>query len=724
MKKKLHPLLELFFCVTIGIAIIFTMYLFADRPFTINNDQVFEYNVLFKEWIHLIEGFFQGKGLPLYSWNTFLGNDFYAAMAFYTTGDIFMPLYFLVKDVQLFLFIETIICLYISAFAMYFFLQKVGIKKQWILLYLSLIYCFGGWGTLFIGQYMFHRFFAFIPFLFYGVEYYHQHRKGWPFILSVAILFYHCFYFMWPLSLFLLFYCIEREIEWKHSTKEFLHDTVHLLGYYVVGFLIASFLAIPALLYIASNPRIGHVREFAFFWPIKVMIGYVISFVTAPFPVRSVYPNIFQINDSGYGYLYSQFVTVIPFLSAFGFVKKHRSWGILLIGLMIGVLFLPFSSLMHAFSDPSMRWNFVIELLILYLAGRYLEDNESLNVKKLGYGYLGLCIVLVLLLPILKLPVSVFWIHYGSICVCLILGLICIQLPLKKGLLVGVVEIILYASLMVHTWYIEIPDFEWRINESMMKYLQDTDEDRLYRYHIYMKDIVPAGLNLNISLQYQFLSAKTYESTSDTNILPFLDFIKTEEIRLDINDPYALTALGTKYWLVTDEKDLPSELPFSYFTNLSDLNAYKNEAYHGFGYCLSKLDSFNHLNNSKQLLDTLFIDVDSFDYSHYQGGESQALNILAKATNYLLGEITLTKPNILYIAIPNNKGWTIRVDNQQIEPISVNGGFIGIPLEEGYHQIEMNYMTPGLKAGVLGSLIGIVLFIGIVWVERKNDKKG
>ena len=720
-KRQSHPLLKLFLGVTLGICIVFLMYLFFGRPFTINNDQIFEYTALYQEWIELIENWFMGKGLPMYSWHTFLGNDFYASMAFYTTGDLFLPLYFIFQDVPRFLFVETILCIYISAFSMYFFLKEAGIKKVGVRHYTSMLYAFGGWGVLFIGQYMFHRFYAFVPLLFFGVEYYHNHKKGWPMVLAVAILFYHCFYYMYPLSLFLLFYCIVRENEWKQKGKAFFKDAGMLLGYYIIGFLLAGFLAVPAVLYIVSNPRVAHVRKFSLFWPLKVTLGYLISFISAPFPLYSKYANLFQIEDNAYGYWYSQFVTILTLCGAFAFGRKNKGWGILLIGLIVSVLVLPLSSMLHGFSDPSMRWNFVIQFLILFLGARYFEENEVWGNRQLAKNYVIGCAVIVILLPLFDLSLFQYWIHYVSLLVCLTLAWFTLHLDLKRAYWVSLGQVILYASLMVHTWYVEIPDFSWRMNASMMGYLQDTDTDLRYRYHIDMKDVVPAGLNLNISLQNHFLSAKTYESTYDTNVYPFLSFLGIDEIRLDINDSYALTALGTKYWLAKSESDLPKELEFTYFANLSDLNVYENQSYHGFGYTLSHIEPFSNLTESKQLLDTLFVE-DDFVYETYEGGGTKPFMIEAYATNYLSGSITLDKPNLLYIAIPNNDGWTVRDNGEILSTIPVNGGFMGIPLEAGEHHIELNFMTPGLKVGVVCSGVGFLLFLALVIYENRRKR--
>jgi uncharacterized membrane protein YfhO len=49
--------------------------------------------------------------------------------------------------------------------------------------------------------------------------------------------------------------------------------------------------------------------------------------------------------------------------------------------------------------------------------------------------------------------------------------------------------------------------------------------------------------------------------------------------------------------------------------------------------------------------------------------------------------------------------------------------FIAIPLTKGYHKIELNYCTPGIKAGTILSLIGVFAFAFIALTNRNKTGK-
>ena len=199
MKKSLESFFKeykwILLAITIACIVIFGIFIFFDRPFLVNADQQLQYNIFYEEWIRLIKEFFKGNGFPLYSWNSFLGTDFWSARAFHVVGDPFLPLLIFIKDIEIGLLVETILCVYCSSVFMNIYLKEFKIEKQSIRNWISIIYALSGFATLFIGQYMFHRFYAFLPLLFFGVERYFNNRRGlWFSATFYAKLLFHVYY--------------------------------------------------------------------------------------------------------------------------------------------------------------------------------------------------------------------------------------------------------------------------------------------------------------------------------------------------------------------------------------------------------------------------------------------------------------------------------------------------------------------------------------------------
>lgn len=88
------------------------------------------------------------------------------------------------------------------------------------------------------------------------------------------------------------------------------------------------------------------------------------------------------------------------------------------------------------------------------------------------------------------------------------------------------------------------------------------------------------------------------------------------------------------------------------------------------------------------------------------------------------GQITnQTNQKWLYIAIPADKGWTATVNGQTVTPQTVIGGMLALPIQAGKNQIQLTYHVPGLRVGVIISLLSLLSF-GLLnaWFRRRVTK--
>lgn len=88
--------------------------------------------------------------------------------------------------------------------------------------------------------------------------------------------------------------------------------------------------------------------------------------------------------------------------------------------------------------------------------------------------------------------------------------------------------------------------------------------------------------------------------------------------------------------------------------------------------------------------------------------------------NLVKGKITTEKDEVLFLSIPYSTGWEAYVDKKETDILKANIGFMAIPLNEGSHEIELVYHTPGLKMGLMCSLFSLIMVIGLSAVNRKN----
>jgi uncharacterized membrane protein YfhO len=75
---------------------------------------------------------------------------------------------------------------------------------------------------------------------------------------------------------------------------------------------------------------------------------------------------------------------------------------------------------------------------------------------------------------------------------------------------------------------------------------------------------------------------------------------------------------------------------------------------------------------------------------------------------------------MLFFSIPYAEDWRLHI-NGELTPIEkVHIGFIGIPVGEGIHQIELIYRLPGLTAGAIMTVLGVITYIVFIFLNRRR----
>lgn len=102
-------------------------------------------------------------------------------------------------------------------------------------------------------------------------------------------------------------------------------------------------------------------------------------------------------------------------------------------------------------------------------------------------------------------------------------------------------------------------------------------------------------------------------------------------------------------------------------------------------------------------------------------GENVMENVKVSA-NHITGQISLDQAKWLQLSIPYNTGWTATVDGVAAEIAPSGGMYMGMMLEPGDHEIELNYFTPLLKEGIAISLMALA-FCGVLSVAGRVRRK-
>ena len=83
--------------------------------------------------------------------------------------------------------------------------------------------------------------------------------------------------------------------------------------------------------------------------------------------------------------------------------------------------------------------------------------------------------------------------------------------------------------------------------------------------------------------------------------------------------------------------------------------------------------------------------------------------------------VTMGENQLLFTSIPYDKGWNVYENGKKLNIIAVADSFVGVELQEGYHEIELKYSPPGFfVGGIIMIFSWIVFVILMIILKRKN----
>lgn len=119
-------------------------------------------------------------------------------------------------------------------------------------------------------------------------------------------------------------------------------------------------------------------------------------------------------------------------------------------------------------------------------------------------------------------------------------------------------------------------------------------------------------------------------------------------------------------------------------------------------------------------LNLYYFDEDAWQ-SAYEKLSAEELKVDTFENTYIKGEIDLTGERLLMTTVPQDGGWTVYCDGQKTEPVLIAGELISLRLPAGHHTLELRYRVPGITAGAVISVLGLLLTFGLT-SDRLREK--
>lgn len=99
---------------------------------------------------------------------------------------------------------------------------------------------------------------------------------------------------------------------------------------------------------------------------------------------------------------------------------------------------------------------------------------------------------------------------------------------------------------------------------------------------------------------------------------------------------------------------------------------------------------------------------------------AESLENIAFGTNRITGTVDLSDSKILCMSVPYSKGWSAKVDGAKAEILRGNIMFMALPLPAGHHEIELRYCTPGLRPGIVLSILSFGV-VTAAYIRRRKS---
>lgn len=123
-----------------------------------------------------------------------------------------------------------------------------------------------------------------------------------------------------------------------------------------------------------------------------------------------------------------------------------------------------------------------------------------------------------------------------------------------------------------------------------------------------------------------------------------------------------------------------------------------------------------------QKLIAYYLDMDVFEQA-MEKLQSTSFTPDVVEDGYVQGTYTTDEDTLLFTTIPYDKGWTVKVNGQEVDTQEAFDTFLAIPVSAGENEITMTYVPQGLTAGVALSSAALLVLVGSWLFRRHRERK-
>lgn len=668
------------------------------------------------------------NGEIFWTWYNDLGSNFIGTFSFYNLFSPFNLIGFLFPAS---IFEYLIGPLYILKYAVsgltsYLFLKRYVKNKNYALVG-SLLYTFSGYmltNTLF---FHFHDVVAFFPLLLYSLDALIYDNKKCYFALSIALCAFTNWFFFIGECVFLVLYFLVKILtkEYKITVSKFI--TIIIEG--LMGVTLAALVLIPCALFTLGNTRLSNK------WTLSTMLTYPLKDFTEIIRAFIFPSEVMSIRGALSEYNYKSIELYLPVVGitlAFTYlIKNKKKWESLLTIILCIFMFIPIlnSSFILFQSEYYARWFFMPTLVLSLMSIKSLENKD--NIKSGVIVTVLLALIFFINLIILKDMQIIYDKPYFIMTIVfmiinLILTIIITKTKNKTKILIASIFIFITIWGNMNVYYYKEKNI--KTNDMYYTYLKSNEIIQLEK-NIRTNSTETCDYNYGYILKNNNL--RTFNSNINASAFEFYKSVgkkRKVKTKVDIKNKELNNFLGVKYIISCDSENL-SKYGYKLYETKEPYKIYINEDYKQFGFPVNKfisVEDFKQIEKEGRiniLKDTAVLNEEQINkYKNLQNQNVKYIkNEFEFTKNGFKSRIESTGETLGIFAFPFDKGWTAKVNGKEVEIESVDNGLIGIKINKGMNEIELNYITPGLRIGLLISVVSLVAFI-IYFIRNKKMK--
>lgn len=731
----------------IGLVILATiLFPFFSTAFIVKYDYMTQHIPFYQEFYRLIE-----EGMPFWSWNGFLGLNFYASKTYYLIGDIYAWISVLIYNFNSDIpktFSILLLLKFVVSYSTFYVLTKQWKLRSVFSILLSLLYALSGWNLMFLEQPMFTSFYSLIPLLFIGLEIYFEKHSLTIITLSVSLLVATNFYLFWMISLLFLLYFIFRFIQLsKFKLSEFIKTSFILMLSFVIGVGLVSFIWLPGVLHLMQSGRAGTFLDTFNSWS-QLQINSFIAFTFIP-NLRyedGIFKDFYYYFNQVSFYVNILLILIIPQLGSKGIDKKLKITSTVYILLLFLLLISPKIGIFFNFSY-SLRYTYIHTFMMLFLGAYSLKNihHWSISITLMTQSVISIVFAYLLFYAI---PISYPTLPSETIEITLLKYAFIFSL-IYSSIIIGMIlnrdkkyqSVFIYLLIILSIFeisYFSTQNFKSIEGEGIvysdnqdfkdaLNYIHELDSSFYRIYTNYLPEYE------NLSYSYDFNSIKTHDTMYQYTLQDFLQISRQYPYihwGFDLHDFSILQLVDVKYEIVMNDKQiypnglymaskLPLEFgPFSIYQYNYEIGFAKTYTSYKDINTLLGLDIESKDYYVSDIMDALsqdvYLDPNKVDLSLINNSQSESQYFQATLinNNYIELDIDITNPSIIVLNMPYDKGWSVKNGDTKISTYTVQGGFMGMILDSGNYHLNLKFIPSGFIVGSIISFINFILLMG------------